>query len=108
MADAGADLLMLEMMVDTEQAKYALEAAVSTRSPNLGRLQLQAKRGRVAAGTVAWLGETFSESLNTLKGVGGSLVSVMHSVVEVTIPALRVVKEHWDGPWVPIRIPVIS
>ena len=98
MADAGADLLMLEMMVDTEQAKYALEAAVSTGLPTWVGYSCKLSEEGSQLELLRGSGETFSESLNTLKGVGGSLVSVMHSVVEVTIPALRVVKEHWDGP----------
>jgi S-methylmethionine-dependent homocysteine/selenocysteine methylase len=30
--------------------------------------------------------------------LGGSLVSVMHTEVKDTVPALRVVREHWNGP----------
>ena len=98
MADAGADLLMLEMMTDAEQAAYALEAATSTGRPTWVGYSCKLSENGSQVELLRSSGETFAESLNTLKGLGGSLVSVMHSEVEVTIPALHVVKDHWDGP----------
>ena len=98
MADAGADLLMLEMMVNADQAAYALEGAISTGLPTWVGYSCKLSEDGSHVELLRGSGETFGESLNALNGVGGSLVSVMHSVVEVTIPALRVVKENWSGP----------
>ena len=42
--------------------------------------------------------ETFAQALETLLPLGGSLVSVMHSNIEDTVPALRVVQDQWTGP----------
>ena len=42
--------------------------------------------------------EGFAEALDSLMQLGGSLVSVMHTDIEDTIPSLNVVKERWSGP----------
>ena len=36
--------------------------------------------------------------MESLLPLGGSLVSVMHSRIEDTAPALRVVQDQWNGP----------
>jgi len=98
MADAGADLLMLEMMQDAEQSSYALEAATSTGLPTWVGFSCKLSEDGPEVALLRSGGETFAESLNAIMPLGGSLISVMHSEIEATIPALRVVKESWRGP----------
>jgi S-methylmethionine-dependent homocysteine/selenocysteine methylase len=96
LAEAGVDLLVLEMMRDLEQAVYAVEAAVETGLP----VWLGFSCKRLEDGTVVlWDGyDTLAEALDELASRGISLVSVMHTLVEDTVPALREVKKRWNGP----------
>lgn len=96
LAEAGVDLLALEMMRDVEQASYAIEAAVETGIPVwVGFSCKRADDGKV----VLWDGEhTLEKALREVSLAGVSLVSVMHTLVEDATPALREVVELWDGP----------
>lgn len=42
--------------------------------------------------------DTLAEALEEIMARGVALVSVMHTLVEDTVPALREVRERWDGP----------
>ena len=96
LAEAGVDLLALEMMRDVEQTSYVVEAAVETGLPVwVGFSCKRAGDGKV----VLWNEEhTLEEALRDVPLAGVSLVSVMHTLVEDTVPALRGVTELWDGP----------
>ena len=96
LAEAGVDLLALEMMRDIEQTEYAVEAAVATGlTVWLGFSCKRAEDGTV----VLWDGhDTLAEALEDLPLQDVSLVSIMHTQMEDTVPALREVKERWDGP----------
>lgn len=96
LAEAGADLLALEMLRDIEQAAYAVESAVAVRLP----VWIGFSCKRDADGTVVlWDGEdTLAAALETIPQAGVSLVSVMHTLVEDTLPALDEVVGCWDGP----------
>ena len=96
LADAGVDLLALEMMLDLEQSVYAVEAAVATGLPVwIGFSCKRAEDGTL----ILWDGHvTLAEALDTIPQLGGSLVSIMHTLVEDTVPALREVRKHWSGP----------
>ncbi len=102
LAEAGCDLLLLEMMRDVEMSTYAIEAAVSTGLP-------------VWVGYTCWVdessslvrvgerlgyedGPSFKDVLQRLLPKGGSLMAVMHTPVSETIPALEVLQEAWSGP----------
>ena len=98
LADAGADLIVLEMMTEVDQAAYAIEAAVSTGLPVWVGFSCKIRDDDRQVVLLGSKGETFAEALNSLMSIGGSLVSVMHSKVEDTTPALRVVQECWNGP----------
>ncbi len=96
LAEAGVDLISLEMMRDVEQASYAVEAAVSTGLPVwVGFSCKRADDGTV----VLWAGEhTLAEALEEIPMSGAALVSIMHTLVEDTVPALRELVAWWDGP----------
>ncbi|HEX2728782.1 MAG TPA: homocysteine S-methyltransferase family protein [Rubrobacteraceae bacterium] len=96
LAEAGADLITLEMMRDIEQTRYAVEAAALTGLP----IWVGFSCKRTADGTVVlWDGEhTLAEALAEIPLHGASLVSVMHTLVEDAIPALREVTAGWEGP----------
>ena len=96
LAEAGVDLFMMEMMLDIEQATYAVQAAVATGRPVWIGFSCKIDQ----AGTV-WLynhKNTLVEGLETILPLGGSLVSIMHTLIEHTEPALKIVSERWSGP----------
>lgn len=99
LAEAGVDMLALEMMQDVEQTTYVLEAALSLGLPVW--IGFSCRMGRDGT-TVELLhgesGHTFEGDLEAVLPAAGSLVSVMHTDVEVTLPALQVVREKWQGP----------
>ena len=98
LAEAGVDLIMLEMMRDVEQSAYAIEAAVSTGVPTWVGFSCRLNEDGSEVLLLGSQGETFAEALDALAPLGGSVVSVMHTRVEDTTPALAVVQQHWKGP----------
>ncbi|CAN5544334.1 homocysteine S-methyltransferase family protein [soil metagenome] len=96
LAESGVDLIALEMMRDLEQAGYAVEAAAETGLP----IWIGFSCKRLEDGTVVlWDGhDTLAEALDELTQRRISLVSVMHTLVEDTVPALREVVGRWEGP----------
>lgn len=96
LAESGVDLIALEMMRDLEQAVYAVEAARETGLPVW--IGFSCKRSGEDT-IVLWDGhDTLSEAVAELSPLGGSLISVMHTLVQDTVPALREVAKRWDGP----------
>ncbi|MEA2780392.1 MAG: homocysteine S-methyltransferase [Rhodospirillaceae bacterium] len=99
LAEAGVDLLILEMMRDVPQSRLAVEAATATGLPvwvgftcKLGPDGTLAKlRGRERE-------EDLSDALGPVMAAGGSLVAVMHSDLDAVDPALDVVFAGWSGP----------
>ena len=98
LAEAGADLLAMEMMTQVDQAAYAIEAAVSTGLPIWVGFSCKMSDDGSQVVLLRSKGETFAQAMETLLPLGGSLVSVMHSNIEDTVPALRVVQDRWNGP----------
>ena len=97
LAEAGADLLVLEMMDDIKYTSIALKAALATGLPTLVGFSCELPGDR---STVMLLkgAETLGRGIEAVMPLGGSLVAVMHSTTEDIEPALRVVKESWEGP----------
>ena len=96
LAESGVDVLALEMMRDIEQTTYAVEAAASTGLPLwIGFSCKTTEEGTV----VLWDGEnTLAEALERVPLSGVSVVSIMHTLIEHTLPALREVTSRWSGP----------
>lgn len=95
LAEAGADLIALELMRDIEGTRYALEAAATTGLPIWVGFSCQ----RNEDGTLMlWdRQDTLAEALENLPLQDISLVSIMHTQTEDTVPALRELSKHWDG-----------
>ncbi|MFQ6017884.1 MAG: homocysteine S-methyltransferase family protein [Kiloniellaceae bacterium] len=99
LADGGADLIMLEMMQDTEHSVYAAEAAAATGLPVwVGFSCRIAEDGRTVVFRRREPETSLAEAFATVMATGGSLAGVMHSDVAVVEPALKVVFERWAGP----------
>ena len=98
LAEAGVDFLAMEMMTQVDQAAYAIEAAASTGLPIWVGFSCKMSDDGSQVVLLRSKGETFAQAMETLLPLGGSLVSVMHSNIEDTVPALQVVQERWNGP----------
>ena len=96
LAEAGADLIALEMLRDVEQATYAVEAAAATGLPLWAGFSCKRRED----GTVVLWDEndTLAEALEVMPLSGVSMLCVMHTLVEDAPAALGEVAEGWDGP----------
>ncbi len=97
LAEAGVDLIMMEMMRDTDYSLWATEAAVATGLPVWVGLSVERdKQGHMRA----YSRNEFSVGDLTvaLMGTGAKLLSVMHSPTDLTGPALDEAKGAWKGP----------
>ena len=96
LAEAGVDLIMMEMMADIEQTTYAVRAAVTTGLPVW--IGFSCKIGDDDTVLLWDRDHTLAFALEVIPPLGGSGVSIMHTLTEDIIPALRVVRAHWSGP----------
>ncbi len=95
MAEAGADLLMLEMMVDIDRMLVTLEAARQSALPVWVGLTCEPDQaGRICLRN----GEPLSNALIALSGLDVPLLSIMHSHVDHIDASLDVTERHWNGP----------
>ena len=100
MAEAGVDLIVLEMMRDVPQTTYALEAALATGLP----VWVGFSAKMAGDGSTVLLqggpdnGTTLAQGLEAIKPLGCAMVAIMHSHTEDTTPALAEVKRLWQGP----------
>ena len=111
LATAGADLLVMEMMIDVERATRVTEAAAATGLP----VWIGIACSRHADGSVtAWDLQT-EESADRLAGssppplplesvidamlaLNPQVVGIMHSTVDATALGLDMLLRRWDGP----------
>jgi homocysteine S-methyltransferase len=95
MAKAGADLLMLEMMVDIDSMLVVHEAARTSGLPVWVGLSCE----RAPSGAMTLLrGGELADALDALAGREVPLVSIMHTEVEDIDACLDVIQERWPGP----------
>ena len=107
MAQAGADLIMLEMMIETPRMLATLEGACTSGLPvwvgfscasdTNGTIWLQSY-GTDATGAVkAQPGQSLSDALLALADKNVPLVSIMHTDVRDIDACLDIVEQHWNG-----------
>jgi len=95
MSEAGADLLMLEMMVDVDRMLVTLEAAQASGLPVWVGLSCAPD----GTGAMCLLnGEPLADALAALEGKDVPLISIMHSEVDHIDGCLDVLQERWSGP----------
>jgi len=105
LAEAGVDVIIAEMMRDIENATIVIEAAVATGLPVwIGYSAMLGENG-VDVRSLRWKNRDdttsahdFGEMVEHLKQLGGQAAGIMHTRVEDTAPALRILREHWTGP----------
>ena len=95
MAAAGADLLMLEMMIKTDRMLVTLEGAQTSGLPVWVGLSCK----RDTEGNIRLLGgDTLVDTLALIQDKNVPLVSLMHTQVEDIDACLEVTQAHWSGP----------
>ena len=112
MAEAGCDLLLLEMMQETQHSIRLMEAAVATGLPVwVGISTSQAPDGKMIGWDMAAeerlnLPSDFEQGrtepletiIDRLCALGPQTVGIMHSSFRSTTPGLDVLFERWAGP----------
>ncbi len=101
MADAGAELIVLEMMVSIDRMHRLLAAAHSTDLPVWVGLSVGDEEGMLpdpAVMTLRDFDEPLGEAIDSLNGAGVDLLSIMHTDVDLVDACLDVAFERWDGP----------
>lgn len=93
MKEAGADLLLLEMMVDIDRMQVTIEAAQSSGLPVWAGLTCEPDTD----GTMCLRnGEPLVDALAALSNTDIPLVSIMHTDVKYIDVCLDVLEQHWD------------
>jgi S-methylmethionine-dependent homocysteine/selenocysteine methylase len=99
LAEAGADLIALEMIDARGYGRAALQAAAETGLP----VWLGISPDRRADGTLGTLpelgdGDSFEELLTALVDPAPAAVTVMHASPGVSLDAIEIIRRHHAGP----------
>ena len=97
LAEAGVDVLVMEMMRDTGPSVWATEAAMETGLPVWVGLSFEPGPD---GGLVGWgrPESAMDDVIAALTATGPDLVAVMHTSVDDTGPALAAVRSRYGGP----------
>ncbi len=97
LADAGVDLIALEMIVETEHASRALHAVLETKLPVwLGVCCKKTEDGRIVSFDHPDI--EFATLLDVLIPMGPTVVNIMHSEIGAIPEAIELVRDRWSGP----------
>jgi homocysteine S-methyltransferase len=99
LAEAGADLIALEMIDDQSYGRAALQAAAETGLPVWLGIS-PARRDDGTLGTLPEIGDggSFEDLLSALVDPALAAVTVMHAEAGVTLDAIDVIRGHYAGP----------
>ncbi|MFQ5933123.1 MAG: homocysteine S-methyltransferase family protein [Dehalococcoidia bacterium] len=90
LAEAGADLILIEMLIRTVDAKAAVEAATATGLPTWVGFSCQNDNGQLFLGVHGkWGRETIPEAVEAVASEGVSAMFIMHTLSEDTGQGLR-------------------
>jgi S-methylmethionine-dependent homocysteine/selenocysteine methylase len=94
LASSGADLLMLEMMVDIDRMLVTLEAAQQTKLPVwVGVSCIPDPTGRMCLEN----GDPLDEAVYQLLDKNVDVINIMHTDVKFVDEALEILKTNWPG-----------
>ena len=97
MAETGVDLIMMEMMRDTDYSLWATEAAVATGLPVWVGISTEPREDKRLTG-FARPDCLLEEVVKALAGTGADVISIMHTLPNHVGDALKTVRETWKGP----------
>jgi S-methylmethionine-dependent homocysteine/selenocysteine methylase len=92
----GVDLIMMEMMRDTDYALWACEAAMETGLPVWIGISVEKVDGVLCG--FGRPDQTFAEIAKTLTALKPDVVTIMHSSPNDTDEALIELRNYWAGP----------
>lgn len=97
LAEAGCDLIIMEMMRDLEVSLWATEAAVATGLPVWVGMSVERDPDArlVSFGNHLW---TLAELARELMKTGAQAALVMHNEISTTDEALETLRSEWTGP----------
>ena len=97
LAEAGVEMIMMEMMRDLDNSLWASEAAVATGLPVWMGIAVRAREDGQLTG---FNRENYllADLVEPLMATGARVAMIMHSSVPDTDAALPMVFEHWSGP----------
>ena len=112
LAEAGCDLLVMEMLMDVERGTRVTEAALATglpvwvgistsRGPGgamIGWDIESEEDGRLPKGYEPPARDALETIIDALTALGPQVTGIMHSSLESTTPGLEVLFERWNGP----------
>ena len=98
LADAGVDLIALEMLEETTHAPLAMRAAKETGLPVWLGVSCRRDGNRIVRFTNNVPQVSLADSLDALLPLAPDVVNIMHSEIEVISDALAVVQTRWSGP----------
>ncbi len=95
LAEAGADILIIEMIEDIRQGSLAVEAALRTGLP----VWLGFSCVKNAAGEIMlWeQGHTLRDGVEAIAGIGGDAAFIMHTETRDAAEAFAILKSRWRG-----------
>ena len=94
MRDAGADLLMLEMMIDIDRMLTTLAAAQTSGLPVWVGISCVPNSDAVMT---LWNGEPLVDAVAALADSNVPLLSIMHTDVKYVEACLDILQDHWHG-----------
>jgi homocysteine S-methyltransferase len=97
LVDAGVDLIVMEMMRDTDYSVWATEAAMETGLPIWVGLAVERDEN---GDLVGWSRPDcgITEVVDALAATGPQLMAVMHTQLDDTTAAIDVVRSRFSGP----------
>lgn len=97
MAETGVDLIMMEMMRDTDYSLWATEAAVATGLPVWVGISTEPRDdGRLTG--FARPDQLLDDVVKALAATGADVISIMHTLPNHVGDALKTVRQSWTGP----------
>lgn len=100
MAQAGAEVLVLEMMINIDRMLRLMAAARSTGLPVWVGFTVGTEDGKLHTPGAMTLrdGELLADAIAALDGFDVDLITIMHTDVALIDPCLDVMFEKWSGP----------
>lgn len=95
--DLGCDLIIMEMMRDTRASVWATEMAVATGLPVWVGISCRANEDGDVRSYI-YPEVPLRDVVPPLLDKGAVAAGIMHSDINITQPALDILRETWDGP----------
>jgi homocysteine S-methyltransferase len=97
LAEAGVDLIALEMCQQSEFSIAAIEAALETGLPIWIGVSAQTHRGSQSMSVFDYEELDFEQLVKELAGYPAMMLNIMHTVPPDVDKAIEIVRRHWSG-----------